>query len=123
MTQTKSTSLIASCSEEDKRQSSEIRLLAASQLFSGSFLVEVSNKRIDPNFTWTLFRWMKLYIKFDKIQPLNSSCHQQQTVEDFSPQVYSSTQYFFNKPKLFQHTFFVLLVIHTRALMLQLPVT
>lgn len=120
MTQTKSTSLIASCSEEDKRQSSEIRLLAASQLF---FLVEGSNERIDPNFTWTLFRWMKLYIKFDKAQPLNSSCHQQQTVEDFAPQVYSSTQHFFNKPKLFQHTFFVLLVIHTRASMLQLPVT
>lgn len=67
-------------SKEDKRQSSGIKLLADPQdiLVDCNIVGElVQSLRVN------LFRWMKLYVKFDKVQAMNSSGCRQQSVWDF----------------------------------------
>lgn len=64
-------------SKEDKRQSSEIKLLADPQ----DFLVDCNIVgELVQNLKVNLFRWMKLYVKFNKVQAMNSSCCRQRTV-------------------------------------------
>lgn len=72
-------SLVGCSFKEDSRQSSEIRLLADSQLLF--FFVRVRNRMlnhsfwIDPNPAVDPLKLITLFINFDKLQPLCSSHH------------------------------------------------
>lgn len=100
--------VIACCSEADKKQISEITILAFSQPLMFGWNTVADWSKIDRDFFFPPDGW-NYTKKFHEVQPLNSSWRQQQTVDGFAPWGFrSSARHRFNKAELFQHTFSVL---------------